>query len=370
MDTHLAASDTGVESRWPRYQGARAGVPGYWYPTVEARRLKGRPLPVTLLGEKIVLVRDGGSVWALNDRCPHRGVPLSAGRREFPGTLTCIYHGWTYRLRDGELAAALTDGPDSPICGKAVVRVKTYATEERAGVIWVFVGEGPAPPLESELPAELLEEDAVAIPMIEEREGDWRLAMENAVDEAHARYLHRRTPFAFFRRFPAFQTDIKMTASADGQWLERSSKAVFGPQTFAEVGVWPKDGPWRRAGGQMVVGRARLPATWVAHHKGWTDCQIFTPTTEGRHLMVQIAVKRVRGPGALLWKLRVWTYIRLLHRIILNRWEDGFIVTAMNAPPERLFRPDIAIIAWRNWCERLAVQQPARPLPPMPSRQD
>ena len=25
------------------------------------------------------------------------------------GTLTCAYHGWTYRLGDGELMAALTE---------------------------------------------------------------------------------------------------------------------------------------------------------------------------------------------------------------------------------------------------------------------
>ena len=26
----------------------------------------------------------------------------------------------------------------------------------------------------------------------------------------------------------------------------------------------------------------------------------------------------------------MWTYIRLFHRIMLNRWEDGFIVEAMD----------------------------------------
>ncbi len=37
--------------------------------------------------------------------------------------------------------------------------------------------------------------------------------MENAVDEAHAKFLHRRTPYYFFREFPAYQTDIRMVAS-------------------------------------------------------------------------------------------------------------------------------------------------------------
>ena len=77
--------------------------------------------------------------------------------------------------------------------------------------------------------------------------------------------------------------------------------------------------------------------------------------------MCQIAVRQTKGLGALWWKLRVWTYIRLFHRIMLNRWEDGFIVEAMDCPPERLFRPDIAIVAWRRWCELHARGQ--RPAP-------
>ena len=44
---------------------------------------------------------------------------------------------------------------------------------------------------------------------------------------------------------------------------------------------------------------------------------------------------------------------------MLNRWEDGFIVNAMSAPPEVLFRPDIAITTWRRWCEEKARRSPA-----------
>ena len=61
---------------------------------------------------------------ALHDRCPHRGVPLShpMATQEWPGTWTCCYHGWTFDLETGTLVAAITDGPDSPICGKVAVR--------------------------------------------------------------------------------------------------------------------------------------------------------------------------------------------------------------------------------------------------------
>src|SRR6185369_6340179 len=76
------------------------------------------------------------------------------------------------------------------------------------------------------------------------------------------------------------------------------------------------------------------------------------------HLMVQIAVRKTTGLGVLWWKLRVWTYLRLFHRIMLNRWEDGFIVESMDCPPERLFRPDVAIVAWRRWADQQARTAP------------
>jgi phenylpropionate dioxygenase-like ring-hydroxylating dioxygenase large terminal subunit len=351
MDERQPASRSSLYRSWPRYEAADKGFRNYWYPIIESRKLGRKPVAVKVVGEPIMLMRDGEKVRALHDRCPHRGVPLSAGRNEFPGTISCIYHGWTYRLADGELCAALTDGPDSPICGKAIVRVKTYPVEERANIIWVYVGDQPAPPIEEDVPEEFLAEDAVVIPMIELRKGDWRYAMENAVDEAHARYLHRKTPFAFFRLFPAYQTDVQMVPSEDGKWLRRTSKPVFGPQNYPGVGTWPRDGFWRKAGGQVIVGKARLPGVFYVGHKSWQDFQFFTPVDEQHHLMCQIAVRRTKGLGALWWKFRVWSYIQLFHRIMLNRWEDGFIVESMDCPPERLFRPDVAIVAWRRWCD-------------------
>ena len=93
MKEREPASGPSPYRSWPRYEAANSGFRNYWYPVLESRLLKQAPKAVKVVGEKIVLVRDGNKVRALNDRCPHRGVPLSAGRREFPGTISCIYHG-------------------------------------------------------------------------------------------------------------------------------------------------------------------------------------------------------------------------------------------------------------------------------------
>ena len=67
----------------------------------------GGCLAVDLDGQPVVLVRQGDSVFALENRCPHAGAPLSQGFLEGE-LLTCSWHGWTFNARTG----ASTDDPD------------------------------------------------------------------------------------------------------------------------------------------------------------------------------------------------------------------------------------------------------------------
>ena len=54
-----------------------------------------------LLGEPVLLGRlKSGEAFALRDICPHRGVPLSAGRILANNTVECPYHGWRFK-KDG-----------------------------------------------------------------------------------------------------------------------------------------------------------------------------------------------------------------------------------------------------------------------------
>src|SRR5438132_4389986 len=84
VEDKRSASREYVGGNWPRYDAAVLGFRNYWYPVLLSRQVRGRPRAITVCGERIVLVRDRGRLYALHDRCPHRGVPLSAGRREFP----------------------------------------------------------------------------------------------------------------------------------------------------------------------------------------------------------------------------------------------------------------------------------------------
>ena len=74
---------------------------GFWHPVASVDEVGDGPVAVTLLGRRWVVVRLGGSLTALPDRCPHRFAPLSAGVVD-GDLLRCAYHGYAFD-RDGSL---------------------------------------------------------------------------------------------------------------------------------------------------------------------------------------------------------------------------------------------------------------------------
>ena len=178
-------------TRGPVYDSATLGFRQYWYPALRASELGRKPRAVKMLGDEIVLIRSGGKVHALHDRCVHRGMVLSEGVCLAEGTITCPYHGWTYDVADGQLVAALTDGPESAVVGKIGKRVRTYPVEERNAIIWVYLGEGEPPPLEEDVPEELLHPEVyVSGVVVNTWQCNWRAAVENGHDASHAPMVH------------------------------------------------------------------------------------------------------------------------------------------------------------------------------------
>ena len=144
---------------------------------------EGTLVPVRLLGENIVLWRNGGEVRAWQDLCVHRGAKLSLGRVE-NDRLVCPYHGWNYNA-DAQCVLMPAHPEQAP---PAKARVKTYHVVERYGAIWVCPGE-PArdvPPL-----AEWDDPSFRVVPC-----GPYPIkasgprAIENFLDVAHFPFVH------------------------------------------------------------------------------------------------------------------------------------------------------------------------------------
>ena len=78
------------------------------------------------------------------------------------------------------------------------------------------------------------------------------------------------------------------------------------------------------------------------------------PVDRDRHLAVFLAAKWAGGLGAWIWRARYWLYIRRFYYLLFNRAQDEWMISLMNIPPERLYRPDVSVTAWRKWCEERA----------------
>jgi nitrite reductase/ring-hydroxylating ferredoxin subunit len=122
----------------------------HWLPVGAREPLTAEPVtPVRLLGEDLVLYRDGGGRTGLLGRhCPHRGADLSYGWVESQG-LRCMYHGWRFDVDGRCLEQPYEDlvAPESRFKDK--VRTAAYPVVAAAGLVWAYLGPQPAGPLPS-----------------------------------------------------------------------------------------------------------------------------------------------------------------------------------------------------------------------------
>lgn len=160
-----------------------------WYPAAWARDLQQAPLARTVLSENVVLFRaKNGDLAALQDRCPHRLLPLSQGRVTDDG-LQCGYHGLTFDCA-GKCSAAPTQ---DALPQDATVRC--YPVAERLGLLWIWMGD----------PAKADTADIFDLPQYHDpawgvAHGDdlyikanYLLLCDNLCDPSHVNYVHPTT---------------------------------------------------------------------------------------------------------------------------------------------------------------------------------
>lgn len=116
-----------------------------WYFGFVSNALKpGKQVRHILLGAPVLIGRtEAGEVFALQDICPHRLVPLSEGCQiETDGvpTVQCPYHGWRFGT-DGvcRLIPSLIDGQGYD---PSKVKVRSYPVHEANGAIYIYISQG------------------------------------------------------------------------------------------------------------------------------------------------------------------------------------------------------------------------------------
>lgn len=197
----------------------------FWIPALLSKDLAepdGDPKRIRLLGEDLLAFRDTeGRVGLIDELCPHRHASLFFGRNEECG-IRCAYHGWKFDV-NGNCLEQPSEPPGSGFKDK--VKLKSYPTQERGGLIWAFMGP-------KEHMGDLPDLDWMHVPDDHRFQTNWHQPcnyaqpIEGEIDPAHVSFLHSRIDKtandkaaltgSFFKqdtspKFKLLQTDFGMT---------------------------------------------------------------------------------------------------------------------------------------------------------------
>ena len=169
----------------------------YWHPVGMAADAGATPRPVKVLGEELILFRDGrGQAGLVYPRCCHRGTTLYYGKVEERG-IRCCYHGWLFDVEGHCLEMPCEPNPTGAQCQR--VRQPWYPVEERYGLVFAYLGPPAKKPLlpryeclEVLQPEEFVEADDSSIGSggITIAPCNWLQHFENVVDPYHVPILH------------------------------------------------------------------------------------------------------------------------------------------------------------------------------------
>ena len=161
----------------------------FWLPALVPEEIQVPdcdPVRLRLLGEDLIAFRDSdGRIGVLEERCPHRRASLYFGRNEQCG-IRCVYHGWKFDV-DGNCTDMPNERPETDF--KHKVQIKSYATAEWGGYIWVYMG-----PTERKPPLPAFE--WATLPSVHRWQrkwhysANWMQGLEGELDTCHTSFLH------------------------------------------------------------------------------------------------------------------------------------------------------------------------------------
>jgi len=112
-------SGVGVDRSGPRLQVDE------WTPVLAVTALDGQARRVEIDGVGVVLHRDGDSILAVGEYCPHLGAPMSDGWVD-RGRVVCPWHGSRFECQSGDV-----------LKGPATAPLPSYLTRIRDGMVEV-----------------------------------------------------------------------------------------------------------------------------------------------------------------------------------------------------------------------------------------
>ena len=237
----------------------------FWHPIALASTATTTPQRVRILGENLILFRDGkGRLGLLTERCAHRGTSLYYGRVD-DGGIACCYHGWKFDVR-----GRCIDQPcesDGGAKTKSRLFQPWYPTQERYGLVFAYMGPPAKKPILPRLDIlENLNENEKIHPTgptgfgfgaddtIRAMPCNWLQQYENTMDPFHLTILHSRHSGVQFSpdlvnmpevKFEWTDLGVKYIATipmSNGKRINRVSPAIL-PNMRCPGSVHLKPGP-------------------------------------------------------------------------------------------------------------------------------
>jgi phenylpropionate dioxygenase-like ring-hydroxylating dioxygenase large terminal subunit len=189
--------------------------------------------------ESVFVLRDkDGSVKAYHNACRHRGARLLDGTGTCAATITCPYHGWSYRHDGGLVGVPLRDtfpGLDRAEHGLKPVRVDTAL-----GFVFVCLAGDPPPVSKTwgKLAEELAPyrfEDMVPLAPISTDvwNVDWKIAMDNYLESYHVPVGHP----GLYRMFtPDYEDQAHVPGVARGlSWMREQPSSRWSERLYQRI---------------------------------------------------------------------------------------------------------------------------------------
>ena len=122
----------------------------------------------------------------MGHRCPHRKTVLHAGWVE-GDDIRCMYHGWRFN-ESGRCIERPAERDEAP----PNIKIAGYPTHEYAGLIFAYLGAGPAP--EFQLPRRDVceRENGLIFARQQVWNCNWFQSVENAMDAVHVSFVHQK----------------------------------------------------------------------------------------------------------------------------------------------------------------------------------
>jgi len=200
----------------------------FWYIAGFSHDIGHELVGRTILGKRVLIYRrEDGVAVALEDRCIHRGLSLSSGKRLSGDRVQCGYHGIEF---DSEGRCVNIPG-QKHIPGKR--SIKSYPVVERDGFVWIWAGDGPAVDPGEQIPdfsQWCTPQYWRAFRQTYER-ANGAFGVENALDMSHICYVHHKS----FTDDVVTDFPIDLRVEGDVVTIQRSEFNIPAPPLLREV---------------------------------------------------------------------------------------------------------------------------------------